>query len=208
MVQKRISAIAADSYLTTDVIDDFINEAVQQVNSEEDWPWLAVTTSFPTVVNQFSYSLTSIAGATWYRVHSVFDTVRGQGLEIRTIQEIDDLNYPASATSGSSPYNYTVFGDNLVLGPTPQDVRSLLLHWYQREPLLVGDLDQLLMPGNANWHYGIAEYAAYLCLKMVREDTRAEAAYAAYGRWLVRIRDEKQRTHSSLRVRVRPGGML
>lgn len=206
-IRNRISATTADTVLTSDVIDDFINEAVQQVVSEIDWPWLQVKTPFNGIVGQTDYSLVTLLGPNWYRVHSIFDTLSGNLLELRAVQEMDRLNFPVGATQGNAT-QYSVFGDNLVLGPAPMDTRQLVIRWYQREPLLIGDTDQLLMPSTANWHVGIIEYAAYLCLRMVREDTRAESAYTAYTRWLARTRDEKLRWHESIRVRVRPGSMI
>lgn len=206
-VMARISANTADSQLTTDVVDGFINEAVQQVVSEADWPWLGQKTNFSGVVGQTDYPLSTLLGNTWYRIHSIFDTLTGNLLEIRAVQEMDRLNFPIGATQGNAT-QYAIFGDNLILGPAPMDTRTLTVRWYQREPLLVGDLDQLLMPSTANWQTGIIEYAAYLCLRMVREDTRAESAYTAYTRWLARTRDEKLRWHESIRVRVRPGAMI
>lgn len=206
-VLTRISANAADSYLTSDILDALINEAVQQVVSEADWPWLGTKTSFNGVVGQTDYVLSTILGPTWYRVHSIYDTVTGNLLDIRAVQEMDRLNFPVGATQGNAT-QYSIFGDILVLGPAPMDTRLLTVRWYQREPLLVGDNDVLIMPNTANWYTGIVEYAAYLALRSVREDTRAESAYTAYTRWIARVRDEKLRWHESIRVRVRPGSMI
>ncbi|MGH7743916.1 MAG: hypothetical protein ACREQ5_03735 [Candidatus Dormibacteria bacterium] len=207
MILSRMSAVMADSYLTSSVLDAFINEAVQQVVSEVDLPWLQTTTPFLSVVGQTNYTLSSIATSEWYRVHSLFDSLTGTLLELRTIQEVDRLNYPVGVVNGD-PFQYAIFGDQLILAPAPMDIRTFMLHWYQREPVLVGDNDQLLMPGNANWHIGVVEYATYLALRSVREDARAESAYEAYTRWLARTKDEKIRFHESIRIRVRPGNMI
>lgn len=290
-VQHRVSAHDADTILTPEILDEFINEAVQQVNSEVDWPWLQQTFPLQTIIGQPAYNLSALipasstrvdnatvtngsatvidatityadqgrpvsgtgipantfvglislatggtapgsftlsssaisnvpvpatASATsitialnppagtggWYRVYSVFDTTDGSRLELRTIQELDRIVY------SGVPRIYTVYGDQLWLKPIPQDVRTEVLHFMVREPLLVGDNDALLMPAGSNWEKGIIEYAAYLALRFVREDVRSESAYTAYDRWLKRTRDESIRWKEPLRVRVREGNMI
>lgn len=207
-VRRRISAQVADSYLTTDVIDDYINEAVQQFCSEADWPWLETTSTFPCVANQTVYSINAILGTTeWYRIHSLIDPITGLDLELRQIQEVDKLNFPVGQQAMASQV-YGIFGDQLYIAPPPVDNRSVQVRWYQREPALVGDNDTLLMPDTANWTTGIIEYTAYLCLRQLREDARAESAYTAYTRWVARAKDEKWRNHSSIRIRIREGSLL
>lgn len=201
-VQHRISAHDADTYLTPDVLDEFINEATQQFCAEADWPWLYATTAVPMVVGTSAYTLSTVLGATWMKVQSVFDGQDGSRLELRTIQELDRVIYQGV------PRIYTIEADQLIVKPIPQDTRNETVHWVQSEPLLVGDNDALLMPSNQNWEKGIIEYAAYLALRSVREDVRAESAFTAYDRWLKRTRDNKLRWKEPLRVRVREGGMI
>lgn len=200
-VIHRISAHDADTALTPEILDEFINEAVQQFVDEADWPWLFTTVTFNTVVGQSRYVLNTIA-PNWYRTHSLFDGTDGSRLELRTIQELDRIVYPGV------PRIYTDYGDELVIKPTPNDVRSETLHYVMREPNLVGDNDVLLMPSNANWEKGVIEYAAYLSLRFLREDVRAESAFEAYTRWIKRTRDNKLRWREPLRVRVREGNMI
>lgn len=206
-VMNRISANVADSYLTADVLDAFINEAVQQFCSESDWPWLQVLSTFQTVTFQTNYPIVGITSPNWYRIHSLIDTLTGITLELRQIQELDELNFPINNVAQPS-VQYSIFDDTIVLGPAPMDARTIQIRWYQREPILIGDLDQLLMPSTANWTTGIVEYASYLALRMSREDVRAESAYTAYTRWVARTKDEKLRFHDSIRIRVREGSLL
>lgn len=206
-VQQRISAQVADSYLTSDVLDEFINEAVQQFSSEADWPWLEVVSTFQTVPNQVNYPISAILAPNWYKIHAIMDTITGQTLELRQIQEIDEENFPVNQMTQPSQ-QYGIFAETLVLGPPPMDARTLQIRWYQKEATLYGDLDTLLMPSTADWQAGVAEYASYLALRQQREDTRAESAYTAYTRWLTRTKDEKLRFHGSIRIRVREGSLL
>lgn len=197
----KVSGHDADTLYTPEVQDEFLNEAIQQVNSEVEWPWLQATTTIAMVVGQSAYSLNTLI-PNWARIHSVFDPFDGSRLELRTIQELDRIIY------SGVPRIYTVFGDQLIVKPIPQDTRNETVHYTFREPLLVGDNDALNMPNNQNWDKGVIEYAAYISLRFLREDVRAESAYTAYTRWVTRIRDEKIRWREPLRVRVREGNMI
>lgn len=197
-VQRRISAHSADTQLTSDVIDDFVNVAATQVSLEEDWPYLFQTTTFSTAVDTTTYT----PPADWRKTHTLTDVLTGDHLELRTIQELDTIVF------SGDPRIYTIYEDEINLKPIPNSVRTIRHRYVRKENELTGDNSELLMPDGVGFEEGLIEYAAFLALRFVREDARAEQARKAYELWLDRARNNRLRTREPMRIQVRPDSQV
>lgn len=202
-VRTRIGVPASDSFYTDPVLTDLVNESVQAVAAEHDWPWLQASTTFNTVAGTQAYT----PPVDWNRTKAL--TVDGfDSIQWRSLQEIRE--YPS--TSRGNPAFFTVYGDQLRLTPVPDAVYVIQHDYLKDEPFLAGDTDTPLLP--AQFHYAIVAFAVHLAHARNNEigsfrgavTGSAAAALQQYKMWLTRIETQYLRQTRPLRVRVRPGG--
>lgn len=180
-LEHRVGTAYSDAYLTS-----VVNAAVHHVETEHDWPWLEATESINTSSGDSSYP----ADDTWRRTVSL-RLPSGFQLEQVTIEEVDRYT-----VDSGEPKFFAVFGDELVVGPTPSSTLSLQHRYVRTEPDLVGDSDTPILP--VTWHLAVVEYAAYTIHRRENDSARAEAALAAYRGWIERMDREASRLSPSV----------
>jgi len=187
---NRKTGIAVDST----ALNGFINEAVQAVGEERDWPWLSYTDTFPTQADQSDYVLP----VDWSRTVSV--TVDGAPTRRINTADADAWEY---VTDRPWFYGYSIDAGVLTLKPAPSALVTVIHRYVRAEPELEVDADEPLIP--ERFHGAIACYAAALVLERHGDVTKADMQRAEYERWLRRMRDAMSRSQQPSRIRIRPG---
>lgn len=185
---ERRSGIAMDAAALTELV----NEALQAVATEYDWPWLQATRTFTTIPKVGVYALPFDAN----RVRYV--TMNGAELAKRRVVDLD------IGRSG-----WTVFGDRLVLYPPPGGEAEVTVHYHGTESELVADTDSPALP--AEYDHAVVEFALTRVSDRADEAStgtsqrKAERAQTAYDGWIRRMRRGCQRMAGPIAPRVRPG---
>ena len=194
-VRTRLGVPAADTFFTDAVLTDLVNEALQAISTEVDWPWLEASTTFSTANGTATYTPT----AGWMRTRSL--CIDGyDGMEWRSLTEVREI--PTTVTGVPCIFNVNV--EQLTLRPVPNGVFTVTHDYIKVEPALALTSDTPLMP--AQFHYAIVSLACHLGHLRSGDVNRAVAAMADYQGWLKRMVDNRRRQTGGLRVRVRPGG--
>lgn len=209
-VYDRIDIPTSDPLMTPDKITRFINDAIHLITMQRDWPWLQGENTFTTVVGQQGYTLTTIVPLpqiwvatrelvlTWGSGNALF-----QVLELKQRLALDDR---FDLTPQQRPYNWSIWNDQIVLAPPPDDLYVIKHRYWITEPDLVSDTDTPLMP--AEFHQTICDYASFLCFRRDREDPQAKVSWDSYQDGLKSMIRRHRQIAGPLKVRVRPGGGL
>ena len=196
-VRTRIGVPNADTFYTDQVLTDLVNEALQAVASDADWPWLQISTTLTTAAGDGDYD----TPADWTETRSL--CIDGyDAMEYRTLGEIRE--YPSTVTG--VPAVYTISGDDILLRPVPSGVFTVQHDYVKNEQTLVTDADVPLMP--TQFRYSVVAFACHLAYLRSGDVQRATAALADYGSWKQRMLRQRRRSAGPLRVRVRPGGAI
>lgn len=204
-VRTRIGVPAADTFFTDTVLTDLVNEALQAVSAEADWPWLQTSTTISTVAGTGTYT----PPADWGQTRAL--TIDGyDAMEYRTLPEIREY----LSTIRGVPTVYTVSAEAILMRPVPAAVYSVTHDYMKGEPALSGDSDTPLMP--SQFHYAIVSFAVHLAHARNNEigsyrgavTGAAAAALQQYQLWLGRMHSQRRRSSGPMRVRVRAGGIL
>lgn len=194
-VRTRIGVPTSDAFYTDEVLSDLVNEALQVVSSENDWPWLETSTTFALVGGTATYD----PPADWVRTRSL--CIDGyDAMEWRSLIELRE--WPSTITD--VPRYFNVNAEQITLRPVPASADTVTHDYYKNDQTLVTDSDVPLMP--AQFRYAIVAYAVHLAFMRAGDVQRALAASADYAAWLKRMTDNRRRQTGGLRVRVRPGG--
>ncbi len=189
----RRTGIAIDALAALELI----NEANRAIAADQDWPWLARSTTFATVVGTDTYSAASAIPADWLRTIGL-KIADDEPMRWRSRNDLD-AEWP-SATSGR-PREYTFDASAIVLRPVPDSVVTVTHRYYRMEPELAGDTDVPSLP--ALFHPAIVEYSAHLVLRRAREAERAAECLASFERWRNRMLDDARRHAGPAKVRLR-----
>jgi hypothetical protein len=198
LVRGRAAVDSGDLGLTDTTLNGFINSAARTIGLDGDWPWNAATESLVTVAG----TATVAPGATWVGTKSLTIAADGEELEYVSIEDVDQS---PSADRGR-PSAYTIWGDTLVLTPTPDAVYTLTHRFYNLETSTLSGTDAL--DAKESFLEGIIEYATYLSLRHLKRIEEARMALEAYLLWLKRAKDNRLRRRGPYRVRVRPGSAV
>lgn len=192
-VYARLGVPSGDALLTSTVIGGFVNEALQEINSEEDWPWLNAQETIATVAGTAGYT----PNANWLRTRSL--RLNDDFPLERYPEEMLSDRYPFTGSSSNRPEGYAIEGGQIILGPVPNGIYSLIHRYVKTEGTLSG-VQLPLMP--TQFHSSIVELATHLTLGRSREDARSAAALAAYARWLSKMRKYRRRHTGPARIRT------
>lgn len=202
-VYTRIGLPSTDTFYPSTVVNDFLNEALQAINNEEYWPWTQATATISTVAGTAAYAVPT----DWKATKQLFIS----GFTPLALSNLADVDY---VTQQGQPVAYVVFGDQIILSPTPDGVYTVTHQYQKMEPTLTLDSDTPLMP--AEFHYAIVAFAAHLAHMRSGEvdyyrgniTGKAAAALQEYNQWLARMRDARRRSTGPLRPRIRPGSLI
>lgn len=187
----------ADDMFTDDVLNDLINQAIDEVESEARWPWQQAT---ETVTVTGGSSVVPVPES-WRATKAVFDENR----ELREVAITDALAW--SSTHLGHPQVWAQDTEQLLVRPTPGSDIPLTLIFYMVPMPLVLDTDMPMMPAAFARGAVVAKASE---LVYTREGERSQAAdkLAAYEKWITRMRRDGRRSTGPPRVRIRPGSWL
>lgn len=172
--------------------NSYINEAINQITIERNWPWLDAT------------QLITITSATAYDLPSDIMVTRSvviNGHEARRII-ITDGDDQLSFDDWNENYVYTIENNQFQFFPQPQ-VDLIVTHRYTRnEPLLSADTGSPLIP--EPYHSVIADLAASLFLERI-DPNRAAYYQKKYEKGVKSMFEATQRATAAARIRIRPG---
>ena len=178
-VQRRVGVDFADEHLR-----EVINEALQYVSTQHDWPWLHVTEEFTTTADEATYH----PSGRWRRTREV---------------RVDDQTYPAVADVVGDQTGYLAGPGGLILSPTPSGELTVRHRYVRHEVELVADDDITLLPAR---HAGAVVSLACAYALIRTGDPRSKLHEAAGERALIQMRKEHARAHmAGARIAVRPG---
>lgn len=187
----RKSGVAMDVSAQT----EWLNEAVQAISEERDWPWLDGYATFSTVAGTAAYDLPT----DWKRTRAVtYD-----GAPANRISIVDGDAYDYGFDDWRGQVSYSIESSDLIFYPTPQSVVTVKHRYVKQEPLLDNGTDTPLMP--SHFHQAIVAYACARVMDRI-DPQRADSFDAEYERWKVRMLDAAARSQQPARVRVRAGG--
>jgi hypothetical protein len=204
-VRTRLGVPTSDSFFSDQVLTDLVNEALQAVTAEADWPWLQTSTTFPTVAGTSTYT----PPTDWSQTRSL--CIDGyDAMDYRSLSEIREY----LSTQRGVPTVYTVSGEVVLLRPTPDAAYTVTHDYLKGEPALVNDTDRPIMP--SVFHYAIVAFACHLAHARNNEigsyrgaiTGNAAASLSQYHNWLERMMSARRRTSGPMRVRVRGGSIL
>jgi hypothetical protein len=193
-VRYRLGNPTNEPFFTDPVLNSLVNEALQVVAAEDDWPWLQATTTFSTVSGTQTYT----PPADWTRTKGL--VIDGYApIEWRTLAEIR----AAGTTERQFPTYFTTFAEDILLAPVPDSAYTVRHDYYVSEAELSADTDTPVLP--AQFHFAVVAKAVELGHLRQRDTQRAEPAQAEYRSWLDRMRKHMSRSKAPKRVRIRPG---
>jgi hypothetical protein len=193
-VRIRLGNPSAEGFFTDPVLNALVNEALQVVSAEEDWPWLQAATTFSTVAGTQAYSPPS----DWARTKAL---IIDGAYPIEWLPLTDIRSIPVATTG--APTCFTVFAEELLLAPVPNGAYTVKHDYYVSEAALTAETDTPLLP--ASFHYAVVAKATELGHLRQRDIDRAGAELAEYNSWVVCMRTHLSRSSAPKRIRVRPG---
>lgn len=194
-VRTRLGAPPDETFYYAQSLDDLINEALQTISAEADWPWLESTETINTVAGTRFYTPLD---ANWATTKALSIA----GYDAMTFLDLQEVrNWPDDVRD--IPVYYTIYQEQLYLAPAPSAVYALRHDFIKAEPKLVDNSAVPLMP--SIYHYSVVAFAVYLAHLRSGDVTRANAANQEYVAWVKRMMARKERATSTIKVRVRPG---
>lgn len=194
-VRTRIGVPSSDGFYTDAVLTDLLNEALQALSTENDWPWLLTSESIATVAGTRSYSM----AANWNKTKEVF--ISGyEPMSLTPLDEIDTITYQGL------PQLWNHNDGVLILAPIPDTAYTITHRYYKAEAALSGNTDTPTLP--THFHYVWVTKAAHLAYLRAGEQGRADREGQLYQQWLERMNSFKRRATPRPRIRERPGGWL
>lgn len=201
-IRIRLGVPTNDNFYTDVVLDDLVNEAIQAISIEADWPWLQDSATITTAAGTQAYTPTVDAGHVWLRTRVLTPTDRGEPLSLRSLSEIREY----LSTDQAEPQYYCVSGEQILLAPIPNAVKTITHDYVRQETPLVNNTDEPALP--LPFRYAIVHLAAAMGHLRQNQPERWGSEMRSYNEWLGRMNKSIQRVTANKRVRVRRGSML
>ncbi len=196
-VIARSTTDTNDTLLTSAQINLYINQALQQMSLEADWPWQKVTDYAQALLSGAS-SFTP--GTGWYRTVSLTNATTGEPL-VRYAPKVLDRYI-----GQGRPILYAPDGLIVRTAPAADQAYTLIHRYFRHESVLSADGDTPLIP--EVYSQAVIEWAAYQALTQGNSVERADRALRDFRASLQRIKDNANQGSDPLRVSNRPGGWL
>lgn len=168
-VKRRLGADMADEHMR-----EVINEALQFVAAQNDWPWLDVVEEFTTTADVASYT----PAARWRRTREV---------------RVDDSGIPQVGDVVDGQTGFLAGDGRLLLSPTPSGATTVRHRYVRHENELVADDDVTLMP--SRFAASVINLACAYALMRLGEDRRAERFERAALGFVGQMRRDNARAH-------------
>lgn len=193
-IETRIGTPSTDGFFTAAQKSDMVNEGLQVISAECDWPWLQATTT-----------ISVIQGTSAYAVPADYSHTKLLYIEdYPPLEYLGQFDIAVERVEGQSqPIHFSVWDEDIVISPEPNAAYTLVHKYIKQEPAISG-ASSPLMP--SVFHYSIVAKAVELAHLRQGYLARAEVAAAEYKEWLVRMYNFKRRVTQPVKRRVRPGG--
>jgi hypothetical protein len=203
MVYNRLGVPTTDGVFTSAVVTGFINDALAEIATEHDWPWLADSEQLSTGAG--IDTVTPGTSVIYAGTTNVFITVAGETWPLLR-RTYDELVEGYSFTQQGVPEVWAAHRERLFLRPVPDNVYTITHELIKGEDVLSSGADEPFMPDN--YSPAIANLAVAIALGRSKEDGRAIAAQTKYDRWLSKMLDNRRRARRPGRIRVRAGSWI
>lgn len=183
--------VTDDTRLAEEVIEGIVNDLIVDLSRRFDFRWNQQEYEFDTTVGTQSVALPS----GFSRPFSLWVNEVSNAYRITYVpQEEFEIRYTGESDPGS-PLHYTIYGSNILLGPTPNAAYTLRFRYYGIPDELEEDSDSNEFLTNA-WdvilHGALTEACKYLI-----EDKRLPVFQSGYEARLRRFLIEQSRGQNS-----------
>lgn len=174
-IRLRLGIPSGDGLFPDATLTAIVNQAVRQIETENDWSWLEATETINTSNGDGSYPLAN----DWVRTIAV---QIGNDAPLKRLP-LTELLYMGGASG--QPLYFGFRGDELQLRPVPAGVHAVTHTYLRAEAALSADGDEPYLP--EPFHPAIVEYGAYIGFRRSNNLEDAGAALAAYEGWIKRM---------------------
>ena len=173
--ERQVGTVNENAY--SQLIGQFVNDAVQEIEQSWDWSSLRTTLSATTSSNVFSYELNTAGTA--FEILNVINDTSNDFMEYRTSTQFDDWYLNSTPASGSPKYyswnGVANDGDTQVdIYPKPDGVYSLRFNMIKRSPEMTSDSTDIIVP------YKGVQLLAYAKAVEERGEDGGQSAQGAY----------------------------
>jgi len=173
--ERQVGTVNENAY--SQLIGQFVNDAVQEVEQAWDWSSLRTTLSATTSTGVFSYELNTAGTA--FEILNVINDTSNDFMEYRTSTQFDDWYLNSTPASGSPKYfswnGVANDGDVQVdIYPKPDGVYSLRFNMIKRSPEMTSDSTDIIVP------YKGVQLLAYAKAVEERGEDGGQSAQGAY----------------------------
>lgn len=193
-VRVRLGTPPDETFYYDQYVDDLLNEALQTISVDGQWPWLETTETINTTVGTRFYP----PNANWIETKAL--SIAGfDAMVFLDLQEV--RNWPDDVRD--VPMFYTIYMEQIYLAPAPSAIYAIRHDYIRNEAKLTDNTDTPIMP--SQFHYAIVAFAVHLAHLRSGDLARAQAALTEYQNWKRRMEESRSRSTSTIKVRVRPG---
>jgi hypothetical protein len=173
--ERQVGTVNENAY--SQLIGQFVNDAVQEVEQAWDWSSLRTTLSATTSTGVFSYELNTAGTA--FEILNVINDTSNDFMEYRTSTQFDDWYLNSTPASGSPKYyswnGVANDGDVQVdIYPKPDGAYSLRFNMIKRSPEMTSDSTDIIVP------YKGVQLLAYAKAVEERGEDGGQSAQGAY----------------------------
>ena len=173
--ERQVGTVNENAY--SQLIGQFVNDAVQEIEQAWDWSSLRTTLSATTSSGVFSYELNTAGTA--FEILDVINDTSNDFMEYRTAHQFNDWYLNSTPASGSPKYyswnGVANDGDVQVdIYPKPDSAYSLRFNMIKRSPEMTSDSTDIIVP------YKGVQLLAYAKAVEERGEDGGQSAQGAY----------------------------
>jgi hypothetical protein len=173
--ERQVGTVNENAY--SQLIGQFVNDSVQEIEQVWDWSSLRTTLSATTSSGVFSYELNTAGTA--FEILNVINDTSNDFMEYRTSTQFDDWYLNSTPASGSPKYfswnGVANDGDAQVdFYPKPDGAYSIRFNMIKRSPEMTSDTDDVIVP------YKGVQLLAYAKAVEERGEDGGQSAQNAY----------------------------
>lgn len=191
-LRHKVALPSNDQMVPDTDLDISINDGMNAMAADYDWPWLFKGETITTVAGQAAYLLP----ADHVRTLWVSDDTIGQDLIAKQRRDLTRW-----IVIQGRPYYYSVYGAGIRFGPKPDAVYTFSHTYLQAEPALVDPTDEPLCPDI--YSDLIVLYAAIEEATRLKDFTQRTAFMNDAAAWTAKIKKHVRQEASTLRIKTR-----
>ena len=173
--ERQVGTVNENAY--SELVGQFVNDAVQEVEQAWDWSSLRTTLSATTSSGVFSYELNTAGTA--FEILNVINDTSNDFMEYRTSTQFDDWYLNSTPASGAPKYyswnGVANDGDVQVdIYPKPDGAYNIRFNMIKRSPEMTSDSTDIIVP------YKGVQLLAYAKAVEERGEDGGQSAQGAY----------------------------